>query len=138
MRFSLSTATVVGITSLLVSAAPAPNERRADGNIFPLENGFPKPNADQLNQIQKDAFGTLSNAPPPATLSPDGIVNLQLVAFNELHEVAFFSQLVQNITNSVPGFELHDRKEKDFVLKTLKGILAVCIGRESSDQENRD
>lgn len=125
MRFSLSAAAVVGIASLLVSAVPTVNQRGTDGNVFPLEDGFPKPSADQLNQIQKNAFGTLSNAPPPPSLSPDGITNLQLVAFNELHEVAFFNQLIHNITTGVPGYDV---KDKDFVLKTLKAILAVCNG----------
>jgi hypothetical protein len=124
MRFSLSAATAVGVASLLVSAAPTP-----DGNIFPLQNGFPNPNADQLNQIQKDAFGTLSNAPPPPQLSADGITNLQLVALNELFEVAFFTELINNITNSVPGYEV--KSDKDFVLKTLKAIQAVRIVREN-------
>jgi hypothetical protein len=106
-----------------VSAAPAAKREFSPDNVyFPLSNGFPNPNQAQTIQIQKDAHGTLSNGPPPATLSAEGITNLQLVALNELFEVAFFTELVYNLTNKVPGYDLGYGHE--YVLDSLNAIVA--------------
>ncbi|KAI1173237.1 sexual development protein [Nemania sp. FL0916] len=69
-------------------------------------DGFPSPNAQQLLSIERQADGLLSNAPPPPTLSKAGITNFQLIAFNENLEVKFFEEIISNITNHVPGFEI--------------------------------
>ena len=47
-----------------------------------------------------------------------------MIAFNELFEVAFFTSLINNITNNVPGFEVGSPAVKDFVLKTLIAVQA--------------
>jgi len=93
-----------------------------DGKYFPLKDGFPNPNTDQILTIQKQAAGTLPNGPPPATLSPEGIINLQLIALNELFEVAFFSELVYNVSNKLPGYDLGYGHE--YVMDTLHSIVA--------------
>ncbi|KAI0551230.1 sexual development protein [Xylaria curta] len=72
---------------------------------YPTDDGFPNPNAQQLLGIEQQADGLLSNLPPPPTLSQAGITNFQLIAFNENLEVSFFSEIISNITNHVPGFE---------------------------------
>lgn len=63
--------------------------------------------------------------PPPANISKAGITNLQLIAFNELFEVAFFKQLLSNITNEVEGFFLSEDDDRDFIVDSLTTILAV-------------
>jgi len=93
-----------------------------DGKYFPLQDGFPNPNTDQVLVIQSQAQGTLPNGPPPPTLSPEGVKNLQLIALNELFEVAFFSELLFNVTNKAPGYDLGYGQE--YVLDTLKSIVA--------------
>lgn len=46
----------------------------------------------------------------------------ELIAFNELFEVAFFTSLIQNITNDVPGFEIGNAGVKKFVLDALVAV----------------
>ncbi|KAF1954796.1 late sexual development protein [Byssothecium circinans] len=78
-----------------------------DGKYFPLKDGFPNPSNDQIVVIQKQA---------------QGVTNLQLIALNELFEVAFFSELVYNVTNKLPGYDLG--YGHDYVLDTLSAIVA--------------
>ena len=47
-----------------------------------------------------------------------------MIAFNELFEVAFFTSLINNITNNAPGFELESGKIKDVVLNALIAVQA--------------
>ncbi|OCK81590.1 late sexual development protein [Lepidopterella palustris CBS 459.81] len=120
--FSIAVAGL-SLTSSLVSAAPvAKRDGFPGGAVFPLADGFPTPNTDQLNTIQKQAFGTLPNGPPPATISTDGLTNLKLIALNEVFEVAFFTELVYNLTNKLPGYDLD--YAHDFVTDTLKAVIA--------------
>lgn len=120
-------------TSIICSAAliasyasAAPTGKRqsslsTDGNYFPLPNGFPNPNRDGEITIQDGAHGTLPNGPPPPALSADGVTNLKLIALNELFEVAFFTELIYNITTKVSGYDLgmgHDE-----TLDSLNAIL---------------
>ncbi|KAK3063039.1 hypothetical protein LTS18_002867 [Coniosporium uncinatum] len=86
---------------------------------FPLADGFPNPNDQQLHQIEEIAHGTLPNGPPPPKIDHDTKTSLQLIAFNENFEVAFFEQLIKNITNNVNGFQFNDKKQRDFVLQNL-------------------
>jgi hypothetical protein len=95
------------LIAAIASAAPtAKREMSPDGKYFPLPNGFPNPSQDALLKIQLDADGTLPNGAAPASLSPEGATNLKLIALNELFEVAFFNELVYNVTNKVPGYDL--------------------------------
>jgi hypothetical protein len=82
---------------------PAPPSNTGAGGsggvVFPLSNGFPdiaNPSS-QLSAINQAAHGTLSNAPPPAkAVGPDTLTSLQLVAFNEIFEVFFFTYVLQD------------------------------------------
>ncbi|KAI0592995.1 sexual development protein [Biscogniauxia sp. FL1348] len=95
------------------------------GYAIPSDDGFPDPNAQQLLSIETEADGLLSNLPPPPTLSEAGITNFQLIAFNENFEVAFFSSLIENITNSVPGFDMPwNNWDRDALLEILKTVKA--------------
>ncbi|KAF2874235.1 hypothetical protein BDV95DRAFT_626997 [Massariosphaeria phaeospora] len=115
------TAALVGI----VSAAPAGSKRdfSPDNVYYPLSNGFPNPNPAAVQKIQMDADGPLSNAPPPDKgPSADGITSLKLVAFNELFEVAYFNELIYNVTEKVPGYDLGYGHE--YVIDALRAITA--------------
>ncbi|KAI2480280.1 Late sexual development protein [Pyrenophora tritici-repentis] len=121
MRFCFST--ILGLMASLAASAPTGNPDFSPGSVyFPLANGFPNPNPQAILQIQKDGHGTLPNGPPPPTISPDGVINLKLIALNELFEVAFFSELVFNLTNKVDGYNLGP--EHDYVLESLEAIVA--------------
>ncbi|KAJ5199721.1 hypothetical protein N7491_009481 [Penicillium cf. griseofulvum] len=115
MRFH--TATLLGIAHLAI-AAPFLNASRL------LPDGMPNPSPSELEQIELNAHGTLPNSPPPKGISEFGITNLKLIAFNELFEVAFFHQLITNITEKVLGYRFSDEDDYNFVLDGLKVILA--------------
>lgn len=50
---------------------------------------------------------------------------MKLIAFNELFEVAYFNDLLLNVTNNVPGYEIENADERKFVIKVLTAVLAV-------------
>ncbi|KAJ5563267.1 hypothetical protein N7535_008431 [Penicillium sp. DV-2018c] len=114
------TALLLGATHL-VFAAPVRNGSRYDN----MPDGMPYPNDKELKMIEEYAHGTLPNGPPPPGISEPGITNLKLVAFNELFEVAFFNELITNITEKVPGYRFSSEDDLDYVLRSLRTILAV-------------
>jgi hypothetical protein len=113
----------VTLAAGFTSAAPASKRDFSPDNVyFPLANHFPNPSQDEIAKIELDAHGILPNGPPPPTLSPEGITNLQLIALNELFEVAYFTELVYNVTNKLPGYDLGYGHE--YVLDALSSIVA--------------
>lgn len=76
--------------------------------------------------INKEADGQISNAPPPPKLANSSLTAFQLIAFNELFEVAFFNSIAQNITNNVTGFQV-DHKEKSKLINILDTVIAVSV-----------
>lgn len=111
MRFS--TAVVSSAVAGIVTAAPF---------SYPLPNGFPNLNSTALQEVFKLAGGTLPNGPLPATLKAGGIQALQLIAANEEFEVAYFTELLANVTNEVPGYSVWN---KDYVVQTLTAVQNV-------------
>lgn len=93
---------------------------------FPLNNGFPNITnpSEELNDIEDQAHGTLPNGPPPPSITEDTKTSLRLIAFNEIFEVAFFTDLIYNITNHVEGYDLGRRGIESFILKTLTAVQA--------------
>ncbi|KAF3384410.1 hypothetical protein F1880_002382 [Penicillium rolfsii] len=104
--------------ALFAAAAPAPLGKN------PLPDGMPSPSPQQVKLIQQAAHGTLPNGPPPPSISSEGFVNLKLIAFNELFEVAFFNELINNITNKIEGYDMEEEEDHVQVLDALKAILA--------------
>lgn len=92
---------------------------------FPLANGFPNITipSDTLTAIQLQAHGTLPNTPLPTSIADTSAVVFSLIAYNEIFEVAFFTSLINNITNDVPGFEVSEQ-DRSIVLKALVAIQA--------------
>ncbi|EAU31856.1 hypothetical protein ATEG_07594 [Aspergillus terreus NIH2624] len=89
---------LIALSPFLVLAAPTIRSPRK------LPDGMPNPSPEQLCDIQRRAHGTLPGLPLPETISEAGITNLQLIAFNELFEVAFFYDLLSNVTDRVEGY----------------------------------
>jgi hypothetical protein len=112
----------------IASALPANSKRTdysdfsPDGKYFPLQNGFPNPSKDQIAVIQQQAKGTIPNGGPPPKLSPEGTTNVKLLALNENLEVAYFTELIHNVTAKLPGYDLGYGHE--YVLSTLNAIVA--------------
>jgi hypothetical protein len=107
-----------------VSAAPAVAPRTLPGTVYPLPNGFPNPSAKAELAIQQQAHGTEPNGPPPPSLSAEGVTNLQLIALNEIFEVAYFTELLANITKHEHGYTFDDKNEEAFVIEALTAIQA--------------
>jgi hypothetical protein len=111
----LSTIALTSTAAQLIAAAPF---------SFPLANGFPQLNSTAMLQVYKLAGGTLPNGALPSSLKAGGIQALQLIAANELFEVAYFTDLLQNVTDNVPGYQVEDY---DYVVATLTAIRAVRV-----------
>ncbi|KAL9621490.1 MAG: hypothetical protein Q9160_004020 [Pyrenula sp. 1 TL-2023] len=103
------------LLAALTSAAPPP----------PLVSVSPDPPKDVLNNIQQQALGTYPNSDAPATLQPSSCTAFQVIAFNEIHEVAFFTELLAKISAPHPGqFDIHNPKKKELAIKTITAIIA--------------
>lgn len=112
----------------LSTAAPSADRRSVNNNVndeFESIDGFPNPSDQQLADIEQQAHGTLSNSTPPASVSSDTILSLQVIAGQEQFESAFFEQLLTNVTNSEPGFEIDDANERKVAINALTAIVAV-------------
>ncbi|KAH7302835.1 late sexual development protein [Stachybotrys elegans] len=86
----------------------------------PSSNGFPNPDAAQQKVIGAQAGGLLPNSPLPSSLDAGSTTAFQLIAFNELFETSYFSSLLHNITERLPGYEAADHR----VATAIKAVLA--------------
>lgn len=73
-----------------------------------------------MEQVYKLAGGTPPNGALPSSLKPNGVQALQLIAANELFEVAFFTELVHNITSKVRGYSDGNHK---YIIDTLTSVI---------------
>ncbi|KAI0134355.1 hypothetical protein BJ170DRAFT_195804 [Xylariales sp. AK1849] len=110
---------LVAVTVLLLGG----HEVRAEPFSFPLSNGFPFPNETALEELFTRAGGNFTNAPLAPRFDEDSLTSWKLQAFNEFMEVAFFTQLISNISDGVAGYEL-DTSMRDYVLSSLETIQA--------------
>lgn len=123
MHLFFKVITFLTLVSAII-AAPTPPQKPAN-SPHELPDGLPNPTPEQRRIIEQNAHGTLPNGPPPPVISNNGIINLQLIAFNELFEVAFFNDLIGNVTRNVTGYTFSNNTERDTVMRALKAILAV-------------
>jgi len=128
MLSNVATASLIGLACLssIVSAAPFsfPDNGQKPG-VFP---NITNP-SQQLTNIEKAAHGSLPIAAPSNVTAPppkaDSITSLQLIAFNEIFEVAFFVDLILNITNRVDGYNnFKSEKAREEVLSILTVVQA--------------
>ncbi|EME40721.1 hypothetical protein DOTSEDRAFT_74307 [Dothistroma septosporum NZE10] len=91
---------------------------------FPLSNGFPNIQvpSDALTTIQKQAHGTLPNGALPKKLNDTSATVLQLIAFNEIFEVAYFTSLLGNITDGT--YNVGQGAAKDIVVNAITAVQA--------------
>ena len=125
MRFTKS-AVLLALSAAAARVAATPFK-------FPLPDGFPNPSPAQLAVIQKEAGGTLPNGPLPTSLKSAGVTTLQLLALNELFEVAYFSELLSNVTNGVPGYDAKSIAplDKTYVVDALTAVVNVSSSHRS-------
>lgn len=115
------------LTSLLTLSAAVASVAAAPYSPFPLPDGFPTPNVGQVAEIEQEAQGNLPNGPLPTSLKSTGVTTLQLLALNEIFEVAYFTELIANITNNVTGYDAAALAPLDYtyVLKSLTAVVNV-------------
>lgn len=121
----------LALCSLAALSTAAPVERRSNNNNvsdeFESIDAFPAPNDQQILNIEQRAHGTLSNGTAPASVDPDTIISLQVIAAEEQFEAAFFQQLLANITNNEPGFVIKNSNARTLGLNALTAIVAVRV-----------
>lgn len=108
------------------AAPPTPSGaqlKSGDPFSFPLDNGFPTLSDAAKAVVNVLAHGTEPNGGAP-TLQADDLTSIQLIAFNEIFEVAFFTDLLFNVTNNVPGFGFQDQNLRQTVINALVAIQA--------------
>lgn len=111
--------TLISTLALAGSTLALPTKRGVVETPFPFDDGFPNPSPEQLAEIQLAAHGTLSNGTGPQLISMEGVTNLRLINFNERTESVFFQELVYNITENVPGFEVPAHVDRQYLLDFL-------------------
>ncbi|KEF58543.1 uncharacterized protein A1O9_06469 [Exophiala aquamarina CBS 119918] len=104
--------------------APAPAPAPSSPFAFPLSNGFPNLSPAALQAVEVQAQGTEPNGAAPTGLSEDDLTSIRLIAFNELFEVAFFTDLLYNVTNRVSGFEVPNPKKRQEMIAAITAIQA--------------
>lgn len=88
-----------------------------------LPDGYPSPSPQQLLEIERKAGGPLPGGPLPTKLAPAGVTTLQLIELNESFEVAFFTSLLQNITNNVTGYTLPSPQyNRSYIIDTITAV----------------
>ncbi|GAM87528.1 hypothetical protein ANO11243_055540 [Dothideomycetidae sp. 11243] len=97
---------------------------------FPIANGFPNLSDSALAQVEQQAHGELPNSKLPDGIADRTATVFSLIAFNEFFEVAFFSDLLANITAGVTGYRVGDpglpsAPIQSSVIEVLTQILAV-------------
>ena len=91
---------------------------------LPMRHPSPNSTAAQIDYHGELAGGRLPNGPVPTSLKKAGITALQLIALNEQFEVAYFTELVSNVTNSVLGYDIAP-PDRAYVIESLTAILEV-------------
>lgn len=112
--------------SATYSSVAFPTETATNDVVPNLSNGFPNIDnpSSALTAIEIQAHGTLPNGPPPTSITATTEGILRLIAFNELFEVAYFTALLQNVTDNASGYEIADSGVKQFVLNALTAVQA--------------
>jgi hypothetical protein len=94
---------------------------------WPLSNGFPyiTNGSKAWEDLTVQAHGSISNAPSPPSIAPEDAEYLKVIYLQEMYEVWFMTQVLQNITNNATGFEITDPGTKTAATERLIGMQAV-------------
>ncbi len=113
------------------SGSPPSSGGASDGSSsifkFPTSDGFPtiQNPSGALTAIEVAAHGLLPNGPPPPVApKEDDLLSLRLIAFNEIFEVAYFTELLFNITNNVAGYEYQDQAQRQQIIDAITAVVA--------------
>ncbi|GKT41586.1 uncharacterized protein ColSpa_01767 [Colletotrichum spaethianum] len=110
----LTTTLAAAVATFASLSAAAPLERRSFSADLPHT-------LEEIKIVEEDARGSLPNSAPPPKLEPSSLTTFQLIQFNEQFEVAFFSSMLENVTNGGDGWDV---TEKDKLVETLKIVVA--------------
>lgn len=114
-------------SSILLAVSVATAGVAATPFKFPLPDGFPAPSPAQLAVIEKEAQGSLPNGALPTVVKSAGVTTLQLLALNEIFEVAYFTELLANVTTDVAGYDAKSIAplDKKYVVESLTAVVNV-------------
>ncbi|OKL57241.1 hypothetical protein UA08_07401 [Talaromyces atroroseus] len=118
---------IIYLTLAALSIAAPVTKRSINNNVsdeFQNIDSFPNPDAQQLLSTEQRAHGTLTNSTPPASISSDTVISLQVIAAQEQFEAAYFNQLLANVTNAEPGFQFNSTEAKQLAIDSLTAIVA--------------
>ena len=73
------------------------------------------------------AGGPLPDTAPPSSISAVSAANLRLIAFNEIFEVAYFTELLANITKGEKGYTDFGMFPKKYVEESLTAVINVRL-----------
>ncbi|KAK5107875.1 hypothetical protein LTR62_000585 [Meristemomyces frigidus] len=105
------------------STASAPSAGQTPFS-FPLSDGFPTVTPALLENIAEAAHGLIPNGGLASQLAAGSVTIFELIAFNEIFEVAFFTSLLNNVTTNVPGFEIPSQTLRNYIINTLTAVVA--------------
>ncbi|KAI9713864.1 MAG: hypothetical protein M1820_000594 [Bogoriella megaspora] len=112
-----TTPVVLGLAALISSATSAPM----------IDFTQQPPSDAVVNAVQQQAHGTLPQSSPnvqaPA-ISYVGLVNLRLIAFNEMLESVFFQELFDNVTSNDPNYQNFGGYSRSLVIEQLNATIA--------------
>ncbi|ODM20626.1 hypothetical protein SI65_03679 [Aspergillus cristatus] len=81
----------------------------------PLKDGYPViSNKTTLADVEQLAGGHAGTYPPAPTLDVDDRTSWAVLAFSSLSTIAFYNELIANITNHVPGYDVSPTMITDF------------------------
>ena len=93
----------------------------------PTNDGFPNPSTPQeFQNLATKAGGGAPKSLPPSKFGPKTTAALQLIAFNELFEAAYFNALLQNITKEQMGYHTQDKEKYETVFKKILAVRYFC------------
>ena len=122
-----STSTSMMYIGTIMTLLAAVTDITACPAYYATPHGPPSPNAAQLAHSEATAGGSLPDGPLPTSLKQPGITILQLIALNELFEVAYFTDLLDNVSKGIHGYDAGAIAplDKGYLVQSLTAILEV-------------
>ena len=96
-------------------------------NNFSLSDEFSNSDESQLELIEWQIFETLSNAFLFTNVSKNNLISLQLIAFNKLFKIVYFTELFFNLTNNIAEYEISDSSRQDFIINNIIAVKNICF-----------
>lgn len=92
----------------------------------PLKDGYPViSNKSTIADVEQLAGGHAGTYPPAPTLDVDDRTSWAVLAFSSLSTIAFYNELIANITNHVPGYDVSPHNES-YIIQSLEFFVGAA------------